>query len=276
MTSPNSAASSTPYTIDQAVADSAVVPLLYEGRMVELEQNQAAIDIWFERHTQGLTDRAEGRPQEESTPAPSMLNKAEQVIYMRGLRHQRALPPELAGHRLQGAAGGPNKAAALRYKAFLDELGLVTREVIISPPDEREGYDEDRRRNPPTRWSAFWQRMMKRYGTEDDYNQADHQAFKFGDEPEILIVVDKLLTGFDAPRNTVLYSDAAAQGPYPAAGHRPRESPVRGRDGQPVQGLRLHHRLRGCAGRAGSGADHLQRAGGFRGGGPQGRAGLDP
>src|SRR5690606_24675885 len=30
-------------------------------------------------------------------------------------------------------------------------------------------------------------------------------AFKFGDEPEILIVVDKLLTGFDAPRNAVLY-----------------------------------------------------------------------
>ena len=52
---------------------------------------------------------------------------------------------------------------------------------------------------------AFWQRMMKRHGSEDDYNKNIVNAFKNGDEPEILIVVDKLLTGFDAPRNTVLY-----------------------------------------------------------------------
>ena len=56
------------YTINQAVADGAVVPLLYEGRMVEIEQNQAAIDLWFERHTQGLTNGAEGRPEEEVRP----------------------------------------------------------------------------------------------------------------------------------------------------------------------------------------------------------------
>ncbi|MBW6457141.1 MAG: DUF3387 domain-containing protein [Trueperaceae bacterium] len=47
--------------------------------------------------------------------------------------------------------------------------------------------------------------MMKRHGSEEDYNKQIVNAFKFGDEPEILIVVDKLLTGFDAPRNTVLY-----------------------------------------------------------------------
>ena len=43
------------YAINQAVADGAIVPLLYEGRLVEIEQNKAAIDVWFERHTQGLT-----------------------------------------------------------------------------------------------------------------------------------------------------------------------------------------------------------------------------
>ena len=52
---------------------------------------------------------------------------------------------------------------------------------------------------------AFWQRMMKRYGSEDEYNKRIVDSFKHGEEPEILIVVDKLLTGFDAPRNTVLY-----------------------------------------------------------------------
>ena len=49
--------------------------------------------------------------------------------------------------------------------------------------------------------------MMKRFNkSEDEYNrQIIKSTLKHGDEPEILIVVNKLLTGFDAPRNTFLY-----------------------------------------------------------------------
>ena len=47
--------------------------------------------------------------------------------------------------------------------------------------------------------------MMEKYGSERAYNRNVINAFKNADEPEIIIVVDKLLTGFDAPRNTVLY-----------------------------------------------------------------------
>ncbi|MFZ3114108.1 MAG: hypothetical protein WA133_00220 [Syntrophales bacterium] len=35
--------------------DKAAVPLLYEGRHVEIAQNKATINLWFDRHTQGLT-----------------------------------------------------------------------------------------------------------------------------------------------------------------------------------------------------------------------------
>ena len=52
---------------------------------------------------------------------------------------------------------------------------------------------------------TFWQKMMKRYGNEEEYTKQLINQFKHGSEPEILIVVDKLLTGFDAPRNAVLY-----------------------------------------------------------------------
>ncbi|AEM46398.1 type I site-specific deoxyribonuclease, HsdR family [Acidithiobacillus ferrivorans SS3] len=192
------------YTIDQAVADGAIVPLLYEGRMVELEQNQAAIDIWFERHTQGLTDQQKTDLKKKYARA-EMLNKAEQVIYMRAFDISEHYRQNWQGTGFKAQLVAPNKAAALRYKAFLDELGAVTSEVIISPPDEREGFDEIDAEESTDAVVAFWQRMMKRYGSEDDYNKQIVNAFKFGDEPEILIVVDKLLTGFDAPRNTVLY-----------------------------------------------------------------------
>ncbi len=192
------------YAIDQAVADGAIVPLLYEGRMVELEQNQAAIDIWFERHTQGLTDQQKADLKKKYARA-EMLNKAEQVIYMRAFDISEHYRQNWQGTGFKAQLVAPNKAAALRYKAFLDELGAVTSEVVISPPDEREGFDEIDAEESTDAVVAFWQRMMKRYGSEEDYNKHIVNAFKFGDEPEILIVVDKLLTGFDAPRNTVLY-----------------------------------------------------------------------
>jgi type I restriction enzyme R subunit len=192
------------YAIDQAVADGAIVPLLYEGRMVELEQNQSAIDVWFERHTKGLTDQQKADLKKKYARA-EMLNKAEQVIYMRAFDINEHYKQNWQGTGFKAQLVAPNKASALRYKAFLDELGEVSSEVIISPPDEREGFDEVDAEESTDEVVAFWQRMMKRYGSEEEYNKQIVNAFKFGDEPEILIVVDKLLTGFDAPRNTVLY-----------------------------------------------------------------------
>src|SRR5690606_36239227 len=44
-----------------------------------------------------------------------------------------------------------------------------------------------------------------RFGSEENYRRDVINRFKNADEPEIVIVVDMLLTGFDAPRNTVLY-----------------------------------------------------------------------
>jgi type I restriction enzyme R subunit len=98
----------------------------------------------------------------------------------------------------------PSKAAALSYKKFLDEIDHVTSEVVISPPDLREG-NEEVDNEPADEVVAFWERMMKRYGSEDEYNKQIISRFKHGEEPEVLVVVDKLITGFDAPRNTVLY-----------------------------------------------------------------------
>lgn len=192
------------YAIDQAVADGAIVPLLYEGRMVELEQNQSAIDIWFERHTAGLSEQQKADLKKKYARA-EMLNRADQVIYMRAFDVSEHYRRNWQGTGFKAQLVAPLKASALRYKEFLDELGTVTSEVVISPPDEREGFDEVDAEEASDQVVAFWQRMMKRYGSEDEYNKQIVNAFKHGEEPEILIVVDKLLTGFDAPRNTVLY-----------------------------------------------------------------------
>ena len=191
------------YSIDQAVEDGAIVPLLYEGRHVEMEQNKKAIDLWFSRHTQGLSDAQKADLKKKYARA-EMLNKADQVIYMRAFdisEHYRA-NWQGTGYKAQLVA--PSKVAALKYHHYLEDLGYVSSEVVISGPDTREGYD-DVDKDSTDEVVKFWQRMMKRYGSEEEYNKQIINRFKYGDEPEILIVVDKLLTGFDAPRNTVLY-----------------------------------------------------------------------
>ena len=191
------------YSITQAVEDGAVVPLLYEGRHVEMTQNQTAVDLWFERHTQGLTKEQQADLKRKYARA-EMLNKADQVIYMRAFDISEHFRSNWQGTGFKAQLVAPNKASALKYNAHLNEIGIVSSEVVISPPDMREGYEEtdDETTDEVVK---FWQKMMKRYGSEEEYTKQLINQFKHGSEPEILIVVDKLLTGFDAPRNAVLY-----------------------------------------------------------------------
>ena len=92
------------------------------------------------------------------------------------------------------------------YKKFLDEIGLVSSEVLITSPDTREGEDIAFGETSNTEL-AFWKKMMDEHGTPKKYEQNIINRFKNSDKPEIIIVVDKLLTGFDEPKNTVLYLD---------------------------------------------------------------------
>lgn len=195
-----------PYTIDKAVADGAVVPLLYEGRYVHQQVDQIPIDEWFKRYTSGLTED-QRRDLKRKYSSAGQLNRTEQKI--------RAIAWDISTHYttnfqhtgLKGQLVAPSKTDALLYKRFLDEFGMVTSEVLISSPDTREDYEgvEERVSTGRPDIVEFWDRMMKRFGSEERYQKDLIERFKNAEEPEIIIVVSKLLTGFDAPRNGVLY-----------------------------------------------------------------------
>ncbi|KFO67431.1 restriction endonuclease subunit R [Smithella sp. SCADC] len=191
------------YSIHQAVEDGSVVPLLYEGRYVEMEQNKEAIDLWFERHTEGLTKEQKADLKRKYARA-EMLNKADQVIYMRAFDISEHYRAAWQGTGFKAQLVAPGKAAALKYHEYLMNIGLVNSEVVISAPDTREGYEETDE-EPTDEVVKFWQKMMKRFGSEEEYNKQIINQFKNGSEPEILIVVSKLLTGFDAPRSVAIY-----------------------------------------------------------------------
>ncbi len=82
--------------------------------------------------------------------------------------------------------------------------GLLAQRSLSLHRDTREGHEEVDE-GPTNEVGRFWGKMMKRFGSQGEYTKQIIKQFKNGDEPEILIVVDKLLTGFDAPRNTALY-----------------------------------------------------------------------
>ena len=191
------------YAIDQAVRDEAVVSLLYEGRIVEQQITPETVDRWFEKLSEGLSP-AQQADLKRKYSRMDALAKTSQVIRAKAFDVSEHYRQHWQGSGFKAQLVAPSKAAACRFKEVLDEIGHVTSEIIISPPDDHEGTEET---DEPSRdvVRAFWRRMMERYGTEGEYNRRIIEAFKHSEEPEILIVVSKLLTGFDAPRNTVLY-----------------------------------------------------------------------
>ncbi len=197
------------YTMDQAVKDNTVTPLLYEGRMSELHGDRNALDKWFDRITKDLTDQQKAdlkrkfRREEELTKKDQRIAE---IAYDISVHYQ-----DLKNSGLKGQLACAGKEMALKYKKYLDDFGMVSSEVVISPPDTRENHIEiDESAVPEVQ--QFWKKMMDRYGNEKKYVSAITDAFKNSDDPEIIIVVDKLLTGFDAPGNGVLYIDKRLKG----------------------------------------------------------------
>ncbi len=191
------------YAIDQAVKDRAVVPLLYEGRHVEQRVDETAIDAWFERVCAGLSEDQKADLKRKYART-ARLFQTEQTIAMIAFDVSEHYQRTWKGTGFKGQLVAPSKRAAILYKKALDELGVVTSDVVISPPDDREGEERiDEASSDEVK--RFWKTMMERYGDEGTYNSRIIEAFKKREDPEVLIVVSKLLTGFDAPRNTVLY-----------------------------------------------------------------------
>src|SRR5919202_1005361 len=193
------------YTMRQAVEDEAVVPLLYEGRMAEVGVDHTAIDQWFERVTRPLS-LEQKRDLKRKFSRSEEISATEQRIQQIAYDITRHFADNFKGTGRKAQLAASSKATALLYKRYLDDFGEISSDVIISAPDTREGNDEvDEVRVPEVQ--GFWKRMMERFGSEKQYNAEIVESFGREDGVELLIVVDKLLVGFDEPRNTVLYID---------------------------------------------------------------------
>jgi type I restriction enzyme R subunit len=191
------------YSITDAVEDKAVVPLLYEGRHNLIEVNESPLDTFFDKVSEPLTKYGKAALKRKYS-TPKQLNKADQIIYARAWDISDHFADNIQGTGFKGQLVAPNKTTAIKYREYIKEIGKVSCEVLISAPDMRENYDDAFEENEDV-VQKFYRTMFSKYGKTETYEKSVISAFKKQEQPEIIIVVDKLLTGFDAPNNQVLY-----------------------------------------------------------------------
>ena len=193
------------YTINQAVKDNAVRPLLYEGRIVPQSVMEGPIDSFFTHVCEALTEEQSADLKKKFSRA-GVLNQTEQRIYSIATDISKHYAENWKDTGFKAMLVTPKKHVAILYKKFLDEIGKVTSEVLITAPDDREG-EETAYGKTQEDVKAFWKQMMDEHGTPRKYQENLISRFKGHENPEIMIVVDKLLTGFDEPKVAVMYID---------------------------------------------------------------------
>ena len=196
------------YTIDQAVADESVLPLLYEGRSAKLTVNKEQIDKGFERLSVPLSEEAQ-KDLKKKFATISKIYESNQVVEEVAYDISKHFCNNWQGTGFKAQLAVPKIDTAIRYQRYFegqtDPKLKINSRVVFTPPDSRTDYD-DVWSEASNEAKIYWNLLMERYRSQEEYE--NDVIDRFNDETnevELIIVVSKLLTGFDAPRNTVLY-----------------------------------------------------------------------
>jgi type I restriction enzyme, R subunit len=204
------------YKFDEAVNDKVVLDLRYEARNVDQNiTSQSKIDQWFDAKTKGLTDIAKRKLKQRWGTMQKVLSSQDRL---NRIVDDILMDFEIKD-RLQNRTGNAMLVSgsiyqACRYYDIFQRKGFKRCAIVTSYnptlqsiKDENtgeEGYTEKLMQY------ETYNKMLKSYGYKNTEDFEKEAKKKFIDEPaqmKLLIVVDKLLTGFDAPSATYLYID---------------------------------------------------------------------
>ena len=215
------------YKYDEAVEDSVVLDLRYEAR--DVDQNltsQEEIDQWFEDKTSGLTERAKARLRKRWITMQHVLSSRERLgKIVADIVLDMAERDRLKSGRGNAMLVADSIFSACRFFQLFQETPLKGKCAIITsyrPSADSVAREEtgEGRTDRQTEYYVYRQMLADHFNEPE--NTAMHKADRFEREvkklfienPEkmkLLIVVDKLLTGFDAPPATYLYIDKNMQ-----------------------------------------------------------------
>ena len=211
------------YKFDQAVREGVVLDLRYEARDIDQRlTNKDKIDQWFEAKTQGLNDLAKAQLKQKWGTMQRVLSSQDRLekIVADILLDMSTKPRLMDGHGNAMLVAGSIYEACKFYELFAKgelkgKCAIVTSYApnIADTKGETTGAGET---DNLLKYGIYAQMLAdwfnepadKAVGKVEKFEQAVKK--KFIDEPgqmRLLIVVDKLLTGFDAPSATYLYID---------------------------------------------------------------------
>jgi len=202
------------YKFDEAVRDKVVLDLRYEAR--EVEQNvvqQDRIDAWFEAKTRGLTGVAKAKLKQRWGNLQKMFSsKARLGQIVADIVFDMETKPRLHDGRGNAMLVAGSIYQACKFYELFQETELKGKCAIVTSYEPAVGdiRTETVGDDGETEAVEQYEIYMKMLGGKDPKVFEKEVKEKFIKQPEqmkLLIVVDKLLTGFDAPPATYLYID---------------------------------------------------------------------
>lgn len=206
------------YGIDDAVADGATVPIHYTGRKTDWHIDEAQIDILFDQWFAELPDEQLEKLKRQGVKLAHLVKhpkRVELIAFDLWTHYKQYAKPD--GFKAQLVAY--DREAIILYKRALNALiaaelekeGL-TKEEALSEADSYTVcvYSQSQEDDKPDEddYVGDVRQDLKKHYLDKIAETAAKDAFKRkGTPPYILIVCDKLLTGFDAPAENVMYLD---------------------------------------------------------------------
>lgn len=192
------------YTIDDAVKDGAVLPLLYEGRYVGQEVlDPDGLTRKFDLISKELSDEAKRDLQQKWARFERVASSEQRLeLIAVDINEHFKKTLKMTNGSFKAMLATQRKYDAIKYHEIFEEFGEIKSAYVISSNEHEElegGHKEY--------VAKAWQETIRGYGSEEAYLKHVKDEFIYGDEIDLLIVVDKLLTGFDAPRASTLYID---------------------------------------------------------------------
>jgi type I restriction enzyme R subunit len=188
------------YTIDDALEDKIILPLIYEGRYIDLVQNAKQIDRQVERIIEGLSDKQ--KKDLQKFIGTKVIKDNPQRIAEISYDIEKHYSENFQGTGLKAQIVAPSKFSAVLFQKFFESSGKIRTAIVIS--DEHEDGNEENMHKKEV--VEYLNNVRKNHSNVAKYEKDVIESFKHNEDGiEIIIVVDKLLTGFDAPCNTVLY-----------------------------------------------------------------------
>ncbi|PPG44396.1 type I restriction endonuclease subunit R [Rathayibacter sp. AY2B5] len=215
------------YKFNEAVSDGVVLDLRYEARDIDQDLTSPAhVDKWFEAKTKGMTDlsRAELKKRWGTMQkVVSSKSRAEQIVA--DILLDMETKPRLMDRRGNAMLVGASIYQACKFYDLFVNAGFKGKCAIVTSyqPNVTEISKEDAGAGKTEKLAQYdiYRRMLADYFDEsEDAAMGRVEEFEaavkkqFVEEPgqmRLLIVVDKLLTGFDAPSATYLYIDKKMQ-----------------------------------------------------------------